>query len=294
MRDYRMAVRYHHSRWEYGKIIRATQACQRYLRGRPRFETPLAFHEFKMLEMEACMQSGRTEAALRAVRDIRPQLGRGTTNWFIVSEFHCLLAMRTGRYARALEIRNEVFPRRGGAKRSAIHNERWRILEAYLHFALTGAAQKMPFNMYRFLNELPVAGRDKSGYNFSILVARIVLLIAAGRFDRLVGQEEPFKQYLYRHIGRQRHPRHFAFGHMLRKLLAGNVQPGAPNKVVERFHARLAGHRGGYARFEETEVIPYEELWRLVIRHWEGGSGGGQSSRQHMNLPGEGVSLPPV
>ena len=188
--------------------------------------------------------------------------------------------MRTGRYARARQIYQEVFPKTGKRKRPAIHNERWLILEAYLHFVHRAGSAKPQFNVYRFVNELPVAGRDKAGHNFSVHVAQIILLMDLGRFDQLVGMEEPFKQYLYRHISNYRHPRHYAFGHMLRKLLAGKAQPTAPNKVIERFHARLKAHSGRYKRYEETEIIPYEVLWSLIISKWTSAGQALQSTKR--------------
>ncbi len=278
IRYFRMKVRYHHSRWEYDAIVRTCRACQAYQKRNVRFRIPGIADEFRLLEMEASMQSGRFRQAEETLRALRPRMARGTSSWYIVNEYYVLAALRTGNYRKALAIYTETFPKGGVHRRAAIHNERWLILEAYLNVVLPEAAAPTRFRLVRFLNEVPVAGRDKSGYNFSILVVRILLLIQAGRYDDLVGLEEPYRQYLHRHIARRRHPRHHAFGHLLRHLLAGRFRAGAPNRVAARMHRSLASHKGPFGRYEETEVIPYETLWGLVISLWAPHAPGLQSS----------------
>ena len=72
LRYYRMAIRYHHSRWEYGHIVRSARACVRKLRADTRYQLPQVEDEFRLHEMEACLQSGRLGEAYETIRRIRP------------------------------------------------------------------------------------------------------------------------------------------------------------------------------------------------------------------------------
>jgi hypothetical protein len=134
-----------------------------------------------------------------------------------------------------------------------------------LNFALPEKFTIKQFNLYRFLNDVPLASRDKAGYNFSILVAQIILLINMGDTDRLYDLKQSFRLYLYHYIKKKKHPRHYYFGRILRFLFSDNFNPEKYAQKAGQYIKSLQKQKNKLNTLEESEVIPYETLWQMLM-----------------------------
>jgi hypothetical protein len=109
---------------------------------------------------------------------------------------------------------------------------------------------------------VPFSNRDKPGYNFSILLAQVILLINIGNLDKLINIEFSFREYMRRNIKKSDHPRHYYFGQLLRMFFRNNYSISGIESEVATGLNKLSSVK---QTLEETEVIPYEMLWKMLI-----------------------------
>ena len=264
---FRLAIHYFHGRHEFKKVIELCKECTAYLEANPKFYQRTRAGEFALIELESCLLLREFNRGRDCVERLKRHFVPNTSPWFVFYEHYFLLAMHTGNYLEALEIFYTIIPR--SRKLTKIQQERWRIYEAYLNFALPDSLPKKQFNLFRFLNDVPLTSHDKAGYNFSILVAQIILLININDANRLHDLEYSFRQYLHRYIKEGKHPRHYYFGRMLWMLFRNNSFSDATKDKIELYLKKLNGEKNKLNVLEETEVIPYEVLWKMLMEKFE-------------------------
>lgn len=261
---FRITYHYLHSCREYHQIISLCKQHSTYLEEHQQFYQPVRAGEFALMEMEAALQLGRFPAGANCAERCEKFFVPYTSPWFVFYEQYFILAMRTGVYLKAMDIfYNDMSPTRY-KKLSPIKQERWLILEAYLNFSLPDALPKKQFNLFRFLNEVPLSGKDKAGYNFAVLVAKLILLVNIGDKARLLENDEALKQYLHRYISKKKHPRHFAFGKLLRLLFRNDFQIEMLEEKARPWLTMLKEEKDEIKKLEEMEVIPYETIWDML------------------------------
>ncbi len=262
---YRIAIRYYHSQHLFEKVIQLCKQCNQYLESNPHLYQRSRAGEFALYEMDSCLRlqhySKGLECAERCLRHFTPY----NSPWLVFNEQYFLLSMRTGNYPKALEIYYAVTSSYRFKKLSHIKVELWKIYEAWVNFTLPDVLPKKQFNLFRFLNEVHTVSKDKTGYNYSILITKILLLINIQEKERLVNLEDAFRQYLNRHIKKSKYLRHYHFGVMLRTLFNSDFNSQIAGRKVKPILKKLEVLNKKSLPLEDTEIIPYPMLWKLIL-----------------------------
>lgn len=194
----------------------------------------------------------------------------GSFNWFKYRELYHQLSLYTGRYQEAWDILQ------GTLKNSHYEflpdnvKELWRIRESFSYFLGILGKFKLPksyhFKLAKFLNETPIFSKDKSGLNISILVVRLLLLLIERKYDKVLDEVEATEQYAYRHLRGLETKRSYYFIKMLLQVpLSGFDLQDLPAKTL-RYSQKLAQTPLQVAnQVHETEIIPYEDLWAMIL-----------------------------
>ncbi len=262
---YRLAISYYHSLGKFKKIITLSRQCIKYIHRHPQYYQRFRAGEFALIEMESCLHLQQFEAGKLCAQECLRHYTPGTSHWIVFNQYYFLLAMRTGNYSKALEIFYDVNPSNRHSKMPEIEKERWRIYEAYLNFTLSEELPKKQFNLFKFLNEVQLAERDRGGYRFSIFIAQIILLINIGDQDRLFDIAEPFCKYLQRHIRKKRHHRQYHFGKLMALLFKFNFDVKQVKNAEKLYLKMLLPSKINKLPLDETEIIPYPILWEMVL-----------------------------
>ncbi|MFZ9942988.1 MAG: hypothetical protein ACO3O0_05215, partial [Bacteroidia bacterium] len=194
-------------------------------------------------------------------------------------EYHFLLCMHTQQYIKANSIFENVSKNPTFDSYPAANIEKWRIFEAYLEYAKPsdGAGEKRRFNVSKFLNEVPVFSKDKSGYNMSIIIAQILLSVKMQDWSRVIDRAEPLKTYLSRYVKKDRNPRSYYFLKLLEVMVRYEFHPEKTEQIGEKFFQKL--QQSGASVPESSEIIPYEWLWKDLLAQLKG-------HPSHMNSKG--------
>jgi len=199
----------------------------------------------------------------------------GNLAWFNV-RYHLFNAyLSTKNYTMAYKYLIEALNEDSLKKLNESFREPWLIKEAYMQLLLKmgkvteveDSKNKLrPFRINRFLNEVPLYSRDKSGRNIAILIIHVLFLFIQKKDDELQRRLDALGQYSFRYLRNDETLRSNAFIKMLQKLPDANYHPKGIERRVDKFYKRLVETPMNISEDSaETEVIPYEHLWEIVL-----------------------------
>ncbi|MCI1189945.1 hypothetical protein MON38_21180 [Hymenobacter sp. DH14] len=264
---YRARITYEELRGNFKELIRVVAAAERHLQegklNPRRFD--LRFNHF--MTIYAYLRSRQPVRGLllaeRYIRDFHPS----SNNWFYFQEHHVLLAMHAGRYELAQQVLDAVAknPAIVGQREAAM--QRWDLYRSYLNFVLPTArvlsARQRQVAQQMLL--LPEYSRDKRGHNVAILVLQLLHYLRERNLELVLLRLERLRKYQQRHLTEATTLRSRLFLRLLQVIVDKNFEP---KKAAERGQKLLQHLRDtpppGEA-FAEVEIIPYENLWEIVL-----------------------------
>jgi len=181
----------------------------------------------------------------------------------------------TQNYQEAYEVFQEVYTHRQFKKVLGEANlETWEIFRAYLHLLKDLEIINIPdtdtyfkkFRIQKFINEVPVFSKDKQGANIAILVIQIVFSIQQKKYDQMIDRSDAIAKYASRHLKKDDNFRSNVFIKMLLEIPKASFHQAAVERKVGKYLKRLSEVPLEVAsQTHSIEVIPYEDLWPMVI-----------------------------
>lgn len=264
---YRVRIIYEEMQGHFAGLIRITAAAVRHLHAGKlnarRFD--LRFNHF--MTIYAYLRSRQPVRGLQLaeefIRDFHPSSG----NWFYFQEHYLLLALHAGRYELAQQLLDSVTknPAHVGQREAAL--QRWDLYRSYVNFVLPAprmlSARQRQVAQQMLL--LPEYSRDKRGHNVAILVLQLLHFLRARNLEPVLLRLERLRKYQQRHLTEAATLRSRLFLRLLQVIVEKNFDPA---KAAERGQGLLQQLRDtpppGEA-FAEVEIIPYENLWGIVL-----------------------------
>jgi hypothetical protein len=265
---YRIAIYYQHSHNNHQEVIKLCDECEKYLKSNPVFVDYAFLSEIALQKLDTSLYLKDYNLGKQSVEVCRNLFNPGYLNWLIFLEYYFLLCLHTKNFAEAQKIFNEVVTHSSFSKYPAERLEKWKIFEAFLFYILPENTRQKRFNVFKFINEVPIFSKDKRGYNLSIIIAQISLLIKMGDFDKVMDKFHPLKSYSGRYVSKSRNPRSFYFVKMLLLMVKYDFVPVKTKSITNKFFVKLKQAKlGNQGELETLEVIPYDILWEdLMIK----------------------------
>ncbi len=195
----------------------------------------------------------------------------GDFNWFKLKETELLVYLHARRYHKASSILEQVVNKPELKNCPAYIKEIWKINQAYIHLLKeTGNIPNEgeitpPFKISKFFNEVPIFSKDKRGLNVSILIVQFIFWLNRGNRDRIINSTEALRQYIYNHLKKPHLKRSNLFLKMLCNIYTKNFNPKEIQRKVRKWHNELIKTPLDLNNQPfEIELIPYEDLWKMV------------------------------
>ncbi len=216
----------------------------------------------------------------------------GRYNWYSFIELYFLLSMYTKTYTEAAKIFSMATQNPGFNNLTKDRIQKWKIFEAYIYYTfehlsfdtgLIKVKKGNKFKLYKFLNEVSQLEKDKEGYNISINIIRILWLLEKNEFDKIIDMAESLKVYRSRYLKDEDHFRSNLFVKMLLIMEKKSFDHDQTKLATAKYYDALINHNQDYeARVTTLEVIPFDELWLLVLEKLK------QKDRSTSNSSSEG------
>ncbi len=220
------------------------------------------------------LQLGEFDKGQKAIERCEYFFEEGSFNWFKLQELFFLLAVRTEHWEEAYHLYERVtnYPRFEDKQIQIV--EMWRIFQAYVFYLIK--IGKIPdsilsersrrFKMGKFINEITLFAKDRSGMNISVLIAQILYAIAEKDYKKSSDRIEGIEKYCSRYLKGDATFRSNCFIKMLLQVPQANFHREASSRKAERYYKQLRTVPLDAAnQAHEIEIIPYEILWELVL-----------------------------
>ncbi|MEO5571423.1 MAG: hypothetical protein ABIT08_05100 [Bacteroidia bacterium] len=259
---FRISIYYHHNHGNHHEVIKTCEACEDYLNKNSVFTDHAFISEIELQKLDTSLYLRDYNLGKKSEEICRGLFNPGYINWLIFLEYYFLLCLHTKNYNEAQKVFNEVIRHPKFSSYSPERLEKWKIFEAFLFYILPENSKQKRFNVFKFINEVPIFSKDKRGYNLSIIIAQISLLLKMGDFDKVMDKFASLKSYLMRYVSKSRNPRSFYFVKMLLLLVKYDFDPEKTKSIANKFYIKLRqSDIGDQGELETLEVIPYDILW---------------------------------
>lgn len=259
---------------DYERTIRVCREAADFFRAKSFFH-PQHLAIFYCQWIASCIFLGRYEEGRRNVRECLRLLRKGNYNWYQAKKLEVQLAFYSGDYQKSYLVCAEMFRSHDLRKQHQLIQEEWRLFEAYVQllvlsgkFKEQGQRKKLRrFRLNRFLNEFTLFSKDKCGMNIPILVAQTLLLISESKYDQVIDRLEALEKYAYRHLKKEELVRSSLFIQLLQQVVDSGFRYKEVRERGECLLQRLrrAAEDDILSRNHHIEIIPYEDLWQIVL-----------------------------
>jgi hypothetical protein len=199
------------------------------------------------------------------------KLNIGNFNWYACNYYFILTMFHTKRYFEGADRLISVASYKTFAKQPTIITELYYILQAYASFLykiekITTLIKLEDFRINKFLNQVPDYSRDKQGTNIPIILVQILFFLADKKFNKIIDRIESLNLYSYRHLKKDENFRSQCFIRMISEMVRADFRKtGTIFRTEKLFNKLQAVPIETYPNSAETEIIPYEDLWAMIV-----------------------------
>jgi hypothetical protein len=205
--------------------------------------------------------------------EFKPRVG--TTSWQFTYSYIFHTQILKQDYQKAYEILAMVINHYSFKNLDISFREPWYLKEAFIHF-LIKTEKVIPenspdvrirnFRLTRFMNEVTVYSKDKTGFNITINIIQMLFLLIGEQYDQILNKLESLKQYNYKYLKKPEFQRSSSFIKMLLKIPEGDYSADLIKQKSSKFYQELLDNPSDYSEHAiSLEIIPYEQLWEEIL-----------------------------
>ena len=186
-------------------------------------------------------------------------------------EIILLLSFRTGRYQEAQNWYIDASSLPTLKELHSYYRETFDIFRGYIHIlAKMGYLETSDsigsFRLAKFMNSFDHASKEKANRNVHLLIIQVLDNLIQRKYSRLSESIEAIEKYVYRHLKSNATKRSQLFIKMLLILPKYAFHRAAVERNAEKYFKSLQRiPMVESPNSIDAEIVPYEELWRMVI-----------------------------
>ncbi|MGK0366463.1 MAG: hypothetical protein ACI85O_003536 [Saprospiraceae bacterium] len=236
---------------------------------------PITVFMFSSLKIDGLIQLKRYKEAEVEIINALKLVPEGKISWLNTNEKYMRMCIHTKEYQKAFDIFTKITSDYGFQPAYKDTIETWKVYEAYLNFFIQNEKiipnqnqleTRKKFRINKFLNEVPIYSKDKRGFNIPILIIQVLFLLQQKKHDGIIDKVEALNAYCYRHLKKDETFRSNCFIKMLLLLPKCNFHRVAVDRKSKVLVAKLQSVPLEIARQSvEIEIVPYEDLWEIVM-----------------------------
>lgn len=270
--SYNVIFYYHLSNKEYDQLIKTSEEAVSRLKLK-NFETRNIRFLFHLNAVIGYLQTHRYEEAINILSDYSSEFTISQYNWYVANYYLLISYTHYEKYNQAYElIKNIIIQTKFKSLPNGVQ-QNFFVHEAYLEFLNEANIinnnkniSNSKFRIYKFLNEIPIYSKDKSGLNISILIVHILFLLLQKKYSDIIDRVDALNQYCYRYLRNDETFRSNCFIKMLIQMSRADFNKIRTERYSEKYYNKLTSKPLNIAEHGiEIEIIPYERLWKIIL-----------------------------
>ena len=261
-----LAFSYYENSNELDKMQQVCDEAAQYMDDHPNTETATRRIAVLLYRMKALLHTRQYERGLQLLEQSSGMINANNFyNWLVLKEIEFKLYLQNHQLPEALSVYKSVTEHKSFKQQVAQITEKWKIYHAYWVFMdsyLNNGAYK--FSLPKFLNDVPVNSKDKSGFNFSIRVVEMLFLFARKEYNLIFHKMDALRIYRTRYLNDNMYKRN----HLFLSLLLKSEKSGFSHRTMDAAEwPEIAELRkqNNYI-IADWEIIPYELLWDIFVQ----------------------------
>ncbi len=242
----------------------------------PDLKTDAVITSINLRRTWALIQAGRNEETISIGLKEMNKLLFGSPAWYFIAHYVLKAYLYKGDYIRAIELIKAMIENPKFHKMGSSYQELFNTTLGYIHLivdsGLAGDVKKLQktlpeFKIGKFLNTTPVFSKDKRGINVSILLMHVAVLLQRKDFNAIIDRVDSLNQYAYRYLRKDDSFRSNCMIKMVIQITKADFNPIRTERYTKELLKQLKEVKlAGSGENIETEIIPYEVLWEIMIK----------------------------
>ena len=256
---------YYENNNELNKILSICDEADDLMSTNPNIVTNTRKFVILLYRMKALLHTRQFSKGINLLKNIEGlEIPESNYNWFILKESEFKLYLQDYKIEEAHKVYQQVLDNKSYKRQSAQLTEKWKIYYAYLVFMESYLNKgEYKFSLPKFLNDVPINSKDKSGYNFAIRVIEILFNAARKDYNLIFSKMDALRAYRTRYLNDNTYKRN----HLFLSVLLKAEKSGFSNKEMAKADwpeiAELRKHNNYI--IADWEIIPYETLWDIFV-----------------------------
>jgi hypothetical protein len=272
---YKVKAAYYEYQKDYEALLKLSDATLKEL-STPDLRSNFSAHNINLRKAWALIQAERYEDAVLIGKKDLAKLPSGSLGWYFIAHYTLKAELYQGHYDKAIDlitqmVENPKFSRIGENYRELFYTTLgyiYLIIDSKLFDDLNIQNKRLPeFKLYKFLNTIPVFSKDKRGINVSILLMHIAFLLQRKDYNAIIDRVDSLNQYAYRYLRKDDSFRSNCMIKMVIQMTKADFNPIRTARYTQDLLKQLEQVKlAGSGENIETEIIPYEVLWKIMTK----------------------------
>ncbi len=257
---------------DYRGSIFACNEAEELLKTYPHLSSKMRLGEFAINKLSCYLQLKEFSEGTNEALKCKELFSTNSNAWFVFMEYYFLLAMHTAHFTEARIVYDEVVTNPRFSFQLEQTKEKWTLFEAYLLFVLsitqigTISKQVSSFDFKRFLKDVPTYKKDKRGYNVSILVLQILVLLEQNNFDAIIDRMDALRTYRQRYLSSSTHKQIALFFKMLMVMEKSFFTYEETKTKAQKYYDQMLELGSNSDDTQEgLQILPFEWLWNRIL-----------------------------
>ena len=242
----------------------------------PDYKSGSALFSINLRRIYALIQTGLYPKAIDIGRIELEKLPLGSQPWYLMTHYVLKAQLYLPDYIQAIHLMKTILDNAKFQKIGDSYKELFNTTLGYIHLIVDSGLINNPeetrknlpdFKLARFLNATPVFSKDKRGINVSILLMHIAFLLQRKDYNGIIDRIDSLNQYAYRYLRKDDSFRSNCMIKMVIQMTKADFHPARTDRYTHDLHKQLVQVKiSGSGENIETEIIPYETLWDIMIK----------------------------
>ncbi len=221
-------------------------------------------------KIPALISTGQLEEAKEVSKQLCKLMPEGHFNWHLALIRRVTVCLHIGDYQEAYDLYKTQLKHKCQFKTIV---EYWNIIWGYLYFLIKAdkikAYTEERFHLGKFVNDMPIYSKDKSGHNINIFIIQIIIRLQREQYGQIIDRIDALRTYVKTYTKNPETTRANIFLQMIIRMEHASFHRAATERKTKKLLERLRSTNLKLGQNLALEVIPYEKLWEYTLEMLE-------------------------